>query len=32
MHTATAKKMAETRHQYMEQFLVEFLSKWQGEK
>lgn len=30
MHTDTGKKMAEKRHQYMEDYLSEFLSEWDG--
>ncbi|WP_299821824.1 HD domain-containing protein [uncultured Pontibacter sp.] len=31
MHTATAKKIAAQRHQYMEDFLRQFYSEWEGE-
>ncbi|MCV6631107.1 MAG: HD domain-containing protein [Flavobacteriaceae bacterium] len=31
MHTATAKKIALQRHQYMEGFLKQFYTEWQGE-
>lgn len=30
MNTETAKKIAESRHKYMESFLTEFLSEWDG--
>lgn len=30
MNTITAKKMAESRHKYMEEFLVEFFDEWDG--
>ncbi|MFA6466654.1 MAG: HD domain-containing protein [Patescibacteria group bacterium] len=32
MNTATAKKMAASRHKYMKKFLQEFFAEWQGEK
>lgn len=32
MNTETAKKMAESRHKYMENFLSEFYAEWDGEK
>lgn len=32
MNTETAKKMAESRHKYMENFLSEFYVEWDGEK
>lgn len=32
MNTETAKKMAESRHKYMENFLEEFFAEWNGEK
>ncbi|MCD4760998.1 HD domain-containing protein [bacterium] len=32
MNTATAKKMAESRHKYMETFLEEFFAEWEGKK
>ncbi|TVZ52535.1 HD domain-containing protein [Dokdonia sp. Hel_I_53] len=32
MNTQTGRKMAERRHQYMEDFLTEFYSEWEGEK
>ena len=32
MNTETAKKMAESRHKYMEDFLSEFYSEWDGIK
>jgi uncharacterized protein len=31
MNTKTWKKMAEHRHNYMENFLKEFLDEWDGE-
>ena len=31
MNTETAKKMAESRHIYMENFLNEFYKEWAGE-
>ena len=31
MNTATGRKMAEKRHQFMQQFLDEFYSEWEGE-
>jgi uncharacterized protein len=30
LNTTTAKHVAEKRHQYMEQFLVEFYAEWEG--
>jgi uncharacterized protein len=30
MNTQTGRFMAEHRHKYMEQFLVEFQEEWQG--
>ncbi len=30
MHTPTARKLAESRHQYMEQFIRQFLDEWEG--
>jgi uncharacterized protein len=30
MNTKTGKAMAEHRHKYMEQFLDEFYSEWEG--
>jgi uncharacterized protein len=30
MHTATGKKIAATRHVYMEEFVQQFLSEWRG--
>jgi uncharacterized protein len=30
MNTETAKKMAESRHKYMEDFLAEFFNEWDG--
>lgn len=30
MNTETAKKMAEYRHKYMENFLTEFFNEWDG--
>jgi uncharacterized protein len=32
MYTTTAKRMAEERHAYMEQFLQEFYAEWEGKK
>lgn len=32
MNTATGKKMAEDRHRFMEVFLAQFYSEWDGEK
>ena len=32
MNTPTAKQLAEPRHQFLESFLEEFLSEWNGEK
>ncbi len=32
MNTSTAKEIAENRHHYMEDFLKEFYSEWNGEK
>ena len=32
MNTPTGKKSAEARHQYMEDFLSQFLAEWEGEK
>lgn len=32
MNTPTAKKMAEGRHQYMEQYLEQFYAEWEGVK
>lgn len=32
LHTATAKQLAEHRHQYMEQFLAEFHAEWDGKQ
>ena len=32
LHTHTAKKIAQHRHEYIEQFLEEFLSEWEGKK
>jgi uncharacterized protein len=32
MNTATAKKMADERHRFMELFLQEFLDEWSGNK
>jgi uncharacterized protein len=32
MNTATGKKIALERHQYMENFLSQFYAEWQGEK
>ena len=31
MNTATAKKIAEQRHQFMEEFLDEFFKEWEGQ-
>lgn len=32
MNTPTGKKLAESRHQYMEEFLSQFLDEWNGRK
>lgn len=32
MHTATGKKLAEGRHQYMERFLEQFYAEWDGKR
>ena len=32
INTETAKKMAEHRQAVMEEYLVEFLAEWEGEK
>lgn len=32
INTETAKKIAEARHKYMEDFLTEFLMEWEGKK
>ena len=32
MNTLTGKKLAESRHQYMEDFLSQFYAEWEGEK
>lgn len=32
MNTATGKKMAEARHQYMEGFLEQFYAEWEGKR
>ncbi|MFD2999169.1 HD domain-containing protein [Pontibacter toksunensis] len=32
MHTETAKRLAEERHQYMEDFLEQFYAEWEGER
>ncbi len=32
MHTKTAKKIAEHRHRFLEQFLDEFLAEWEGKR
>ena len=32
MNTPTGKKIAEARHQYMEDFLSQFYAEWEGEK
>jgi len=31
MNTATAKKLAEQRHRFMEQYLDHFFKEWNGE-
>jgi uncharacterized protein len=31
MNTATARRIAAQRHQFMEQFLDQFLSEWEGQ-
>ena len=30
MNTNTAKRIAEQRHEYMEQFLSQFMNEWEG--
>lgn len=30
MNTATAKRLAQQRHEYMEQFLLQFMDEWEG--
>jgi uncharacterized protein len=32
MNTPSGKKIAEARHQYMENFLSQFYAEWEGEK
>ncbi|MCC9168244.1 HD domain-containing protein [Pontibacter harenae] len=32
MHTASAKKLAEQRHAYMENFLSQFYAEWEGQR
>lgn len=32
MHTETARQMAAQRHQYMEDFLIQFYAEWNGER
>ncbi|PJB11827.1 MAG: phosphohydrolase [Flavobacteriales bacterium CG_4_9_14_3_um_filter_40_17] len=32
MHTETAKKIAEGRHNFMENYLAQFLAEWEGER
>ena len=32
MNTATAKKIAQQRHQFMQSFLAQFYAEWEGEK
>lgn len=32
LHTPTARVLAESRHQYMEQFLKQFYAEWEGER
>jgi len=32
MNTKTGKRIAEKRHEYMEQFLKQFYAEWNGEK
>jgi uncharacterized protein len=32
MHTTTAKKIAQSRHEYMEKFLDEFFAEWEGKR
>lgn len=32
MHTDTAKKIAENRHHFMEQYLAQFFAEWSGER
>lgn len=32
MHTETAKKIADGRHRFMENYLLQFLAEWEGER
>lgn len=32
MHTSAAKRIAEQRHRYMQEFVSQFLAEWEGEK
>jgi uncharacterized protein len=32
MHTETAKKIADDRHRFMENYLAQFLAEWEGER
>ncbi len=32
MNTASGKKIAKQRHEYMKKFLVEFLAEWNGQR
>jgi len=32
MNTATGKRIAQERHQYMEQFLEQFYGEWNGDR
>ena len=32
MNTPTARRIAEGRHRFMEDFLAEFLAEWEGER
>lgn len=32
MHTETAKKIAEDRHRFMEEYLTQFFAEWEGER
>ena len=32
MHTQTGRQLAEARHNYMEEFLEQFYSEWEGSR